>query len=170
MWHSATDFIGQWHLMRLGLETDRNKPTLTLKCSRNFKCENIWTNSYLETVSLDYKLVSRVWPVRWWWSSRGPTRNLVGVSCYQDRHNILSQRWAWYLLHTLSDTEDWTGPYWPQLAHCTLKTGYTSYTGNTLPTYRNIFMSKCLETLFISSRSWLCVVDKVILTHIVGSV
>ena len=166
MWHSATDFIGQWHLMRLGLETDRNKPTLTLKCSRNFKCENIWTNSYLDTLSLDYKLVSRVRTVRWWWSWRGQPGTRWLVSCYQDSGGLAASS---TLSPTLRTGLVHTGHSWPTVRsklviHHILGILYT------LPTYRNIFMSKCLETLTMSSRSWLCGVDKVILIYLLGSV
>ena len=37
------------------------------------------------------------------------------------------------------------------------QTGYTSYTGHTLPTYRNIFMSKCLvDTFYVKPVVTMC--------------
>lgn len=119
-------------MIRLGLETDRNTPTLAL-----IFYIHIITVSWKEFQIWKYKnqagLTSEVciwtpsqYPARWWWSPRRPTRNCVAVSCYQDRR-ILSQWWlgsSSALSLTLRVGQVQTGP-----VYCH-QTGYTSYTAH----------------------------------------
>ena len=120
-------------------------------------------------LSRDYKLLS---PSSRWDDDQAErqTRNLVCILLLrQAQHSFYW--WAWYLLHTLSDTELWTCPYWAVLAHCTATKLVIHHILGILCPHIEIFSCQNVwSTLFMSSRSWLCVVDKVVSTLIVGFV